>query len=340
MIAAFCTEPGRLELREVDAPHPGPDDVVVKVRSCGICGSDLHWFHGGFPAPPVCPGHEISGEVVEVGTGVSDVRGGDRVAIEPLMVCGECWGCRTGDYQLCRRLHIVGTTVDGGFAEYLRMPAYAAFRLPDTVDYEVGAFAEPLAVCTHAARLADVRLGDRVLVIGAGTIGLLAAAACTAGGAEVWITARHPQQRTAAAALGAARVFSGPDAARELADAAHDASIDAVIETVGGTADTLNEAITLVRRGGTVLVLGVFTTMPTLNALALVLREVRIIGSLTYGRSGPRADFDVALQLLAAQPERFRALITHRIGLNDINNGFTIAADKRSGAIKVAVQPG
>jgi len=340
MHAAFCTAPGILEVRDVPRPEPGPGEVIVKVRSCGICGSDLHWFCGGFPPPPICPGHEISGEVADVGEGVSRVRPGDRVAVEPLVVCRDCWACRTGDYQLCRTLRIAGTMVDGGFAEYLRMPAYALFHLPAAVDFEVGALAEPLAVCTHAMRLANVRLGDRVLVLGAGTIGLLSVAAARAAGAtEVWITARHPQQRTAAERLGATRVFGGPTATADLSAAVDGTPVDVVVETVGGTGDTLNDAVTAVRRGGTVAVLGVFTSTPALNALMLVVREVRLVGSLTYGRLGPRADFDVALQLLAEQPERFRRLITHRVGLGDITAGFKTAADKQSGSIKVAVQP-
>ncbi len=341
MHAAFCTQPGTFEVRDTPRPDPQPGEAVVKVRSCGVCGSDLHFFHGGFPPPPVCPGHEISGEVSAVGNGVTSLRAGDRVAIEPLVVCGACWACRVGDYQLCRTLRILGTMLDGGFAEYVRIPAYALFPLPAAVDYAVGALTEPLAVCAHAVRLANVRLGDRVVVLGAGTIGLLSIAASkAAGAAEVWITARHPQQCAAAARLGATRVFSGANAASELSDAAHESPIDVVIETVGGTADTLNDAVLLVRRGGTIVVLGVFTSMPSFNALVLMAHEVRLIGSLTYGRSGPRADFDVALQLLADDPERFRSLITHRVALAEITRGFETAADKRSGSIKVTVQPG
>ncbi len=359
MIAAFCTAAGRFELRALDSPHPQAGEVIVKVRSCGICGSDLHFFHGGFPPPPVCPGHEISGEVVEVGadsglrpqtsgSGLPEARSpkpeawsvGDRVAVEPLVVCRECWACRTGDYQLCTHFRLLGTMLDGGFAEYLRVPAYALFALPAGVDLEVGALTEPLAVAVHAARLANLRLGDRVLVLGAGTIGLLCvAAAKAAGAAEVWITARHPQQRAAAAALGATRVFSSADAADEVAGAARTVPIDVVMETVGGSADTINEALLLVRPAGCVAVLGVFTTWPSINALLLLAKEVRIVGSLTYGRPGPRADFDVALALLAAEPERFRALITHRFPLTEITRGFETAADKRSGSIKVAIRP-
>ncbi len=341
MIAAFCTAPGRFELRGVERPSPGDGEAIVRVRSCGICGSDLHFFHGGFPPPPVCPGHEISGEVVEGGGAAGALRAGDRVAVEPLVVCRECWACRSGEYQLCRQLRILGTMVDGGMAEYVRVPAYALYALPGVVDFEVGALTEPLAVAVHAVRLASMRLGDRVLVLGAGTIGLLCvAAARAAGAAEVWITARHAHQSAAAAALGAARVFGGADAAAELSAQAHAQPVDVVIETVGGSADTINDAVHLVRRAGCVAVLGVFTTMPSLNALSLIAKEVRIVGSMTYGRPGPRADFDVALALLAAQPERFRALITHRFPLADIARGFETAADKRLGSIKVAIQGG
>jgi len=340
MRAAFCTGTEQLEVRDVPEPVPGPGEVIVRVRSCGICGSDLHFFHGALPAPSVCPGHEISGEVYEVGQAV-DLHPGDRVAVEPLVVCRECVYCRTGDYQLCRRFRLLGAMVDGGFAEYVRVPAYAAFPLPPGMDCEVGALTEPLAVAVHAVRLAPVRLGHRVLVLGGGTIGLVAVAAARAAGAgDVWSTVRHAHQARAAEALGATRVFTDPGDAGALAAAATEHPVDVVIETVGGRADTLNEALLHVRPGGTVAVLGVFSTMPALNALLLLMKEVRIVGSLTYGRPDPRADFEIALHLLGAEPERFRQLITHRVPLAEIGRGFALAGDKRAGSIKVAVTPG
>lgn len=340
MIAAYCTAAKQFDVREVPAPEPAAGEVVVRVRRCGVCGSDLHFYHGALPPPPVCPGHEISGEVAAVGAGVTRMRAGDRVAVEPLIVCGECFFCRTGDYQLCPQFQVAGHSVDGGFAELLRVPAYTLFRLPDALDYEVGALTEPLAVTVHAARLAPIRMGDRVLILGAGTIGLLAIASARAAGAgEVWITARHPQQIEAATALGATRVFAGKQGESELASAAHEQPVDVVVETVGGTADTLNDAVHLARRGGTVAVLGIFAASPALSALALVIKEVRLIGSMTYGRSGTRADFDIALDMLARAPEQYRKLVTHRFALKDIARGFEIASDKASGSIKVAIEP-
>jgi L-iditol 2-dehydrogenase len=340
MIAAFCTAPKQLELREVPTPEPSAGEVVIRVRRCGICGSDLHFYHGALPPPPVCPGHEIAGEVAAVGSGVTKLKAGDRVAVEPLVVCGECFYCRTGDYQLCPSFQVAGNSVDGGFAEYMRMPAYALFRLPAAIDYEVGALTEPLAVTVHAARLAPIRMGDRVLILGAGTIGLLAIASAKAAGAgDVWITARHPQQIEAATALGATRVFAGPAGQGEVSTAAHEQPVDVVIETVGGTADTLNDAVYSVRRGGTVVVLGIFASSPSLAALALVVKEVRLVGSMTYGRAGTRADFDIALDILARSPQQFRRLITHKHDLKDIARGFETANDKKSGSIKVAIEP-
>ncbi len=340
MIAAFCTRPGNFELRDIERPLAGAGEALIKVRRCGICGSDVHFFQGGgFAPPPVCPGHEISGEVAEVGSGVTLQRG-DRVAVEPLVVCRQCPYCRAGDYQLCQESRLLGTTLNGGFAEYLCMPASALFLLPAEVSFAVGALTEPLAVAVHAVRLAGVQLGHRVVVIGGGTIGLMSAAAARAtGAADVWITARYPQQSRAAESLGATRIFSGADASRAVAAAASERPIDVVIETVGGAADTLPEALQLVRPGGTIAVLGLFANTAALDVFSLVVREVRVVGSLTYGRAGLRADFDIALQLLAAQPERFRQLITHAVPLREVARGFAIAADKRSGSIKVAVRP-
>ncbi len=337
MLAAFCTEPGKMELRQIARPEPIPGRVLVKVRNCGICGSDLHWYGGGFPVPAVCPGHEISGEVAEVGAGVEGFAPGDRVAVEPAITCGRCPACRAGDYEICADFKILGTHDAGGFAEYLAMPAYALFKLPDDLDWPTAALTEPLAVGVHGVRLGTVRLGDRVLVLGAGTIGLLTAlAARAAGAAEVLITARHPHQRQAAERFGA-RPFS--DGGDDLQAYAFEHPIDVTVETVGGTADTLNQAIFCTRPGGRVVVLGAFTCQPQINALVLMLKEIRLIGSLMYGRNGARADFDVALEVLRQNRDAAAALITHRLPLRRIDEGFRTAADKKEQSIKVTIEP-
>lgn len=339
MRAAFCTAARSVEIREVPTPTVEPNGIVVRVRHCGICGSDLHWYVGEFPPPSVCPGHEIAGEVADVGRDVKGLAPGDAVAVEPLVVCRECAYCRTGNYQLCRRFSVIGMSRPGGLAELVSVPAYATYRLPPGMDYEIASLTEPMAVCVHAVRLAGVTLGDRVLILGAGTIGLLAiVAARAAGAAEVAVTARHAHQADMARRLGSARVF-GTDSAgdRERSAWTADCPVDVVIETVGGTANTINDAIESVRPAGTVAILGIFTNAPAIAAVPLVIKEVRLVGSLTYGRAGPRTDFDVALQLLSAEAARVRALVTHRFALEAAAEAFATAADKSQGGIKVTI---
>lgn len=334
-----ATAPGIIELVTATRPAPAAGDIIVQVRACGICGSDLHFFAGTFPLPFACPGHEISGEVVELGSGVRGVAVGDRVAIEPLLRCGQCWACAVGNYQLCQQVRLLGMTDDGGFADYVCTPAYTAFRLPADLPFDVGALTEPMAVAVHGIRLGTIRMGDRVAILGTGTIGLLAILAATAAGAsDVIVTARHPHQAAAARSLGATRIFSTDQAGRsELAQFAAAHPLDAVIETVGGEADTLGEAMDIVRKGGTIVILGIFTKPPTLDPFQLAIKEPRLIGSLTYGRADARADFDVAIDILHRQLDRTRGLITHRFDLDAIGTAFATAADKRQGTIKVTI---
>ena len=340
MRAAFGGKPGTVELRDVPIPAPRGGEVLVKVRNCGICGSDLHWFHGRFPVPLICPGHEISGEIVAVGAEVTGPRVGDAVAIEPLVVCGECEYCRTGNYQLCRRIEILGVTRPGGFAEYVVAPANTVYRLPTEVDYTTGTLTEPMAVCVHALRMANLLSGHRVLVLGGGTIGLLSVlAARLAGAADVTITTRHRTQADMGRRLGAARVFSAtPAGETERAVFASDVPIDVVVETVGGSADTLRAAVESVRPGGTVVVLGIFTTPQVIPALDVVSKEVRLVGSVTYGCAGRRADFEIALGILATESRTVRQLVTHSQPLEAIQEAFETAANKGRGALKVTVR--
>ncbi len=338
MRAAYCTGVGAFEVRKRDVPEASAGDVLVRVHGCGVCGSDLHYYHGGFPPPAVCPGHEIAG-VVEEAPRDSGLRIGQAVAIEPLVVCGTCPYCRTGNYQVCPRFCVIGNAVDGGFADYVRVPSTSVFALPGNVDTDLGTLTEPLAVAVHALRLAQLEPADRVLILGGGTIGLMSvAAARAAGAAEVWVSARYEQQERAAMQMGATRVFRGADADGELRTACRHESVDVVVETVGGAANTIQEALHLVRRRGQVIVLGVFTEPAAFDATTMVVKEVSVRGSMTYGRSGARADFDRALTLLAQRPDTFRSLITHRFGLDEIDRAFATAADKRSGALKVQVR--
>jgi len=326
---------GRIDVVEAPAKVPGPGQVRVLVQRCGICGSDLHTFRGHGMMPPGCPGHEMSGIIDAVGAGARGVHEGDRVTIEPVVRCGTCRYCLAGDYHLCPRLEFVGLGIAGGMATHVVAADYSAFALPADVDFALGALAEPAAVAIHAARLGGVREGSRVVVAGAGTIGLLSAAAARHLGASfVAISARHPHQRALAQALGVDEVLSPDDlgAASE--------TPDVIIETVGGEASTVNDAVFAIGRGGTIVIVGLFEKTPEFQPLIMLVKEVRMVGSMIYNRPAQgRADFDVALELLASRSQALRRLVTHTFDLSDIQKGFETAADKTSGAVKVMLAP-
>jgi 2-desacetyl-2-hydroxyethyl bacteriochlorophyllide A dehydrogenase len=333
--AAFCTGARAIELREVPDPTPGPDEALVAVHACGICGSDLHCYGGGSRPPRFCLGHEIVGHLVGPAGGLA---AGAPVAIEPLITCGRCARCRAGELNLCPKLRILGSLAPGGFADRLVAPVGSLYPVPAGLDLDVATLTEPLAVVVHALELGAVAAGASVLVLGAGVIGLLATFAAVRAGARVTVSARHPHQTAAATALGAAAVV-GTDREAILAVAAANAP-DVVLESVGGDAGTVELALEAVRPGGRIVVLGVFTHPITLHPLRFLVKEAHLVASMTYCRRGARPDFATALALLHAEQSALAPLVTHRVPLAEIARGFAIAADKSTGALKVAVDVG
>ncbi len=336
MRAAFIAGKEQTEIRDVDVPSPGVGEVLVRVRTCGICGSDLHFYHGAFPASPnISPGHEFAGEVAEVGESVSGFEVGQRVVVEPIRRCQECAYCRTGRYHLCARHVLLGTFAAGGLSEYVCVPAYTLYALPEDLDFELGALVEPMAVAVHGVHIVELSMGERVLVLGSGTIGLFSIIAAKAAGAgEVIATYRHDHQGEAALAAGASQVVRDS----EISGLGKE-GIDVVLETVGGSAPTLAQALGVVRPGGRISVLGIFTGAVQIGGLALILKEVTITGGITYCRPGQHSDFDLALGILQADPERARAVITHRFPLERAGEAFATAADKGTKSLKVHVVP-
>lgn len=337
MRAAVWNDHGTLDVVERPVPEPRPGWVRVKVSAVGICGTDLHFYRGSFPSPAgLLPGHEVGG-VVELAGEEADVAVGTPVAVEPLVTCGRCASCLTGNYNRCSQRMLLGVSGRGGLAEYMTAPAASLHALPEGLSPEAGGLVEPLAVCVRGTRLAEVGLGTRVLILGAGSIGLLSIlTARAAGAAEVHITARHASQRDTARALGADGVYGSAQAA---AEALGDRAVDCVIETVGGKAHTLVEAVRLVRPGGIVSMLGVFDGETPLPGLEFSLKEVRLVGSNCYGRFGAHSDFSVAVGLLRAHLADVQALVTHRFPLEQVNQAFATAADKTTGSIKVILTP-
>ena len=338
-LKAVLSRPGTIELRSIEVAPPPAGWAVVRVRNCGICGSDLHFFRGEFPlGDKIALGHEISGEVVAVGEGESGVSAGERVVIEPLIVCRRCSFCRDGNRQLCADRQLIGTAVDGGLAEHITVPDYTLHRLPIEVPFHVGALAEPLAVCVHGLRLVDLQPSERVLVLGAGAIGLLAVVVAREMGAStIAVSARHPHQEAEARRLGADEVFASDGS--ELSSYTARQPFDVVVETVGGEGDTLATAITAARPGGRISLLGIFTRPVSIHPVALLLKEVRLVGSITYGSPGGASDFAAAIDILGRRWFDLEPLVTSRVPLREVGSAFKAAMDKSRGTIKVTVEP-
>ena len=174
MKRANLVEFGRIIIEDIDVPSPRPGQVRVAVRVCGICGTDVHAFQGHHPfiSAPIVPGHEFSGEIDALGQGVKGLAVGQKVTVEPSLVCGECEACRSGRYNICENLRVLGCQADGAMAEMVSVPAEKIIRLPEDMSYEQGALIEPTAVAVHALRRADLSRVERLLVIGSGPIGL------------------------------------------------------------------------------------------------------------------------------------------------------------------------
>ena len=344
---------GRGDIRIDDVPDPqvGPGQVEVSVDWCGICGTDLHEFlegpifipQKGAPHPitgselPVVMGHEFAGVVSAVGSGVTDVREGDRVAVEPYYVCGECVPCTAGRYNICRKLGFVGLSgQDGGFAERCVVDARWVHPLGD-LPTDVGALVEPLAVGYHAVRLSGLRPGGTAAVFGAGPIGLVTTAALKAAGAgKVVVVEPAAARKAKAAGAGADEVLdpTGTDVPDAIRDLTAGAGADVAFECAGVDA-VLAAAIGSVRPGGTVVNVAIWGHVPQVAMNDLVLSEVSVIGSLAY--CGDHAATIALLRDGKVDAEQF---ITGRIGLADlVDGGFRELIDNKEENVKILVSP-
>jgi L-iditol 2-dehydrogenase len=334
MKAAVIRGRGVIEVIDRPLPEPQPGWVRLATRAVGICGTDLHLFNGRLAdATGLQPGHEVAGTVDAAGEGV-DLATGTAVAVEPLHACGVCFHCRTGSPNRCERRRLFGVSARGGMAEFLTVPASCLHAVPADLDAHVAALAEPMAVAVRGVRLGGVAAGDRVAVLGAGTIGLVSIlAARVAGASEVIATARYPQQRELAKVLGAAHTY--PDSSALLAAAG--GQVDVIIETVGGHADTLADAVAIARSGATIVMLGVFDGAPAIPGLPFSQKELTLVGSNCYGRERALGDFALATRLVGEHRTRLAALVTHRYALDEIAAAYATASDKKSGAVKVQI---
>ncbi len=337
MKALVFEAPGRMPLRDRPEPAPQPGEVVVEVRASGICGSDVHGFTGrtGRRTPGVVMGHEAAGVITSVGPDVASLRVGERVALRSILACGTCDQCLVGRSNTCRNRRGLGMAIDGAYAELVVVPASLAVPIPDSVSFTAAALVEPLAVALHAVRAVRTGSPERVLIVGAGTIGLLVLAALRAEGAgRVVVTDRSAHRLAAASRAGAdTTVLVSEDdplaAILEATGGGADVAVDAV-----GIAAAVQQALVAVRPGGRVVCIGNSDPTVELPLQDLVSREVAIEGS--YGFT---TEFEEAIELIAAGRLDPLPLVEHVAPLADGERLFQELASGRLDALKVVLEP-
>jgi len=348
MKAARKTANGRFEIAEVEEPRL-PDDnwVKARVRMAGICGTDLrHWEKAEEALHCCIMGHELAGEVVEIGSAVTRVAVGDRVLVESVLGCGHCDWCRVQQYNRCPDLYPTRrASVSRAYAEYVVGPQHKFHRLPDSVGFDDAALLDTYAVALHAQHLSGLTIGSRVAIIGAGPIGLGQLMLAKASGATVTIIDRMPHALALAARLGADRIVHSDDDDPQAAVSAmtDDRGADIVFECAGGESmpDTLPLATRLVRRGGKVVIVGGFDD----GAIAIPLEwqriqmsEITLIPSASFAFYDIHAEQVAVIDLVARGVLKTQELITHRFPLDQINDAFEAAQDRgRTGAIFVGL---
>lgn len=330
---------GRLELRDVPVPVPGPGELLIHVEAAGICGTDRHIFKGEYSASnPVTLGHEFCGIVERLGADVSGFALGDRVTIDPNIACGRCSACREGRVNLCFHLQAIGLQRDGGFAEYAVVPQRQAFLLPQNLDPLHGAFCEPLACCIHGVDVAGLKAGSSVVVLGGGVIGMLVVQlARLAGATRVVLVTRQAAKRELAERLGAtAAVDPSASEAREAVvgtDGVLPGGADVVFECAG-VSETVEQAPSLAKKGGTVVILGVLApdVRVSLNPFDLLARELTIRGSFVNPFTHARAADLIASGAIQVEP-----LISRRVSLAEA--GGIVRNPPQAGEIRAIVLP-
>ena len=328
----------QVPIEDVPDPAPGPRDIVLAVRACGICGSDLHTYAQGlFAEVGQVMGHEFAGEVVEVGSEVEGIAVGDRVTGLPIQPCGDCRQCLEGREHLCETWtrRSIGYGIPGAFAERLWIPQAVLGRnvhkMPNELAFEDAALVEPLAVGVHAVGQAQPGPGDVALVLGLGTIGLQVAQVLLARGvAQVVGADLSPLRRSVAAQLGVTAV-AGEDLGAAVSEAAGFRPIDVVFEATGAPA-LVQSALGIVRPGGTVVLIALYEQRAELDPTIVVQKELTVRGSAIYTPE----EFNEAIELLASGQAKGEPLITHRWPLEDLGEAFEAQLEKDS-AIKVMV---
>lgn len=331
MRAAVLEDKRKFVIKDVPDPVLNGDEVLVRVKYCGICGSDLHIYELG---TDVGPGHEFSGDVVEVGSEVKGLKVGDRIAVEPRISCGECFWCRQGETGLCEKFYGALLEYSGAFATYARIKNNQAHKLPPELSYEQAAVIEPTTCALHAIRLSDMHEGDVVAVLGLGSIGQLVARCAKALGARaVYATETSPSRLELAA--GVVDEAIDPNAANpvdRILELTEGTGTDLVFECAGSVSTT-QQSISMVRTGGTIVIAGICFDWVELPVSTIVLRGLNVKGSICFSIG----EYALALNLIREGKVDVAPLITGRMPLDDINEAFEMSLRGEGG--KILIEP-
>ena len=342
MKAAVLTKPKTIEIQEIPDPKPKPHEVLIRVKTVGICGSDLHYYeHGRIGTQvveyPFILGHEVGGEIVEVGSEVEGFKPGEKIAIEPQQTCGKCEFCKSGRYNLCPHVKFLATPpINGAFAEYITHPADMTFTLPDTMDYEQGALLEPLAIGFHVSNRAEASLGESVLITGAGCIGLVILLALKAKGlSEVYVSDVLDNRLAMAKELGAREMFRADrtDPIEEVLERTGGRGADIVIEA-SGNPKAIAGTVDAVRRGGKILMLGYAPTDSVeFDFKKLIFKEASLNTSRRYCNMYPLAIDAVANGLVDISK-----CVTHRWNFDDAAEAMEFSINNKQEITKGVIQ--
>lgn len=335
MRALVLRRAGELAVAEVDTPEPRRDEVLVRVRNSGICGTDLKIFTGAMPAAyPIIMGHEIAGEVVAGGDG--HVARGQRVLVDPVLYCGTCADCRSGRTNLCSSGGIIGREVNGGFADFVVAPRTHVHALPDAIDTRSAPAIQVLTTCVHAQRRATVSAGQSVAVVGLGVSGQLHVQLAKAHGATTVIgLSRSAWKRGIAGKLGAdLTASSGEQAVRAVKDATGGEGADIVIECTGHM-KAFADAIAMARPGGTIVLFGIFTDQEAvLPFYQLYFKELTIVSA----RAAASQDFPESIDLVARGAISLSPLITQTVPLTQLRDALAMLEDDVDGRMKIILE--
>ena len=337
MKQSVMTSPGTIEFHEVPVPEPGPGEVLLRMKRIGVCGSDIHVWHGkhALTPYPVVQGHEVSGVVQKVGKGVKGLAAGDAVTFQPQVTCGTCYPCRHGAYHICDNLKVMGFQTTGAGSEYFAVDASKVLKLPRGMDLEHGAMIEPEAVAVHALGRAGSVAGLKVLVLGAGPIGnLVAQTARGLGAAKVMITDVSEFRLGKATECGIELCVnpSTTDLASAVTQGFGEGKADLILECVGSPA-TITQAVAVARKGTGIIVVGVFGDKPVVDMGTVQDRELRLIGTLMYREP----DWKKAIELVKSGTVKLAPLITDHFPFLNYTKAYEYIEANRERAMKVMI---